>query len=310
MLNQTLIQKADLALSELTSGGGVLTPAQADKFYRILIDESVLMKEVTVTPMKAPKQRIDKVRFASRILKAGTSGSALASGDRSKPELGKQELDAKLFKAEVRLPDETLEDSIEGGTFQDTIMQLAGERIALDMEEWIVNADTTSGDTFLAAGDGVIKAATTNVVNHNGGTTTHALFTSLLKSLPTPFIRNRKNMRFYLSVDSETDYREAMAARGTVFGDQVSQQETQLTPFGIPARDVPVMPENLGQGQNQTVALFTDPKNINVGVWRKVKAEVDKDITQGVIILVFTVRFDVKYIHEPAVTKATGIAVA
>ena len=36
--NRTILEKADLALSDLTIGGGLLQPAQAQKFMRILIN--------------------------------------------------------------------------------------------------------------------------------------------------------------------------------------------------------------------------------------------------------------------------------
>src|SRR5512142_496532 len=113
--NRTVLEKADLALADLTSGGGLLQPAQAQKFIRILIDESVILKQGTVVPMKSPKQLIEKVRFGGRILRAG---------DRAKPDLSQVELDAQLFKAEVRLNNEVLEDSIERGQLRQTIMQL------------------------------------------------------------------------------------------------------------------------------------------------------------------------------------------
>src|SRR3972149_4628316 len=53
--NRTVLGKADLALADLTAGGGLLQPAQAQKFIRILIDESVILKQGTVVPMKSPK---------------------------------------------------------------------------------------------------------------------------------------------------------------------------------------------------------------------------------------------------------------
>ena len=49
--NRTILEKADLALSDLTAGGGILQPAQAQKFLRILINEAVVLKQATVTPM-------------------------------------------------------------------------------------------------------------------------------------------------------------------------------------------------------------------------------------------------------------------
>src|SRR5688572_3494773 len=95
MENRTLLEKADLALADLTASGGLLVPAQAAKFMRILIKQSKLMGMSTVVPMRSPKQLIEKIRFAGRVLRAGQEATALPVGDRSKPNLGKVELDAK-----------------------------------------------------------------------------------------------------------------------------------------------------------------------------------------------------------------------
>src|SRR5688572_17030881 len=98
--NMSLLQKADLALADLTSGGGILQPETAQKFMRILIDESRVMKMATVVPMKSQKTEIPKIRFGSRILRPGNEAQALSVGDRAKPSLTNVELDTKLFKAE------------------------------------------------------------------------------------------------------------------------------------------------------------------------------------------------------------------
>ena len=74
--NRTILEKADLALADLTTGGGLLAPAQAQKFMRILINEAVILKQATVVPMRSPKQLIEKIRFANRILRAGVEAAA------------------------------------------------------------------------------------------------------------------------------------------------------------------------------------------------------------------------------------------
>ena len=74
-----------------------------------------------------------------------------------KPDLSDVELDAKLFKAEVRLSDEVLEDSIERGELRQTIMEMLADAIARDMEDVAINGDTASVDPFLATMDGILK---------------------------------------------------------------------------------------------------------------------------------------------------------
>ena len=308
--NRTVLEKADLALADLTTGGGLLQPAQAQKFIRILIDESVILKQGTVVPMKSPKQLIEKVRFGGRILRAGAEATALPAGDRTKPDLSQVELDAQLFKAEVRLNNEVLEDSIERGQLRQTIMQMMAEAISRDMDEVIIRGDKTSADTFLAKLDGILKQATSNVVDAQNQTLNKGVLRDMLKSMPSPFLRNKREMRFFTSVDATIDYRDSLADRATAAGDKALQEEVEVTYSGVPVMEVPLFPENLGTGSNLTDAILTDPKNINIGIWRNIRVETDKLVSEGVLIIVATLRFDVRYAEETAVVKTVNIRVA
>jgi HK97 family phage major capsid protein len=266
--NRTILEKADLALSDLTSGGGLLQPAQAAKFMRILIKQSRLMGIATVVPMRSPKQLIEKIRFSGRVLRAGQEATALPLADRSKPDLTKVELDAQLFKAEVRLDNEVLEDSIERAALRQTIMQILAEAISRDIEEMAINGDTTSADPFLAKFNGVLKQATSNIVDHGTVPLNKTAFRDSFKAMPSEFLRNKAQMRFMTSVDAEIDYRDAVADRATTLGDDLLAKEAPITYSGVPLLDLQLMPENLGAGTNTTNMLFTDPKNINFGIWR------------------------------------------
>lgn len=307
MNNRTILEKADLALSDLTTGGGILTSAQAKKFMRILINEAVVMKQAAVVPMRSHKQLIEKIRFSGRVLRAGEEAKALAAADRATPDLTKEELDAQLFKAEVRLNNEVLQDSIEGGRLRQTVMTLMGEAIARDMDEVIVQGDTTSADPFLAKFDGMLAQATSNVVDHASARTNKSLWKSMLKSLPSEFLRNKSRMRFFTSVDSEIDYRDFLADRATAVGDKFLEGDAPIKYSGVPILDVPLFPEDLGGGNDSTNAILTDPKNIQVGIWRQIMIETDKLVSEGVLIIVATLRFDMKYAEETAVVKAINV---
>ena len=308
--NRSLLAKADLALADLTNSGGLLQPAQAQKFIRVMINESKMMKEATVTPMKSPKQLIERIRFGSRILRPGSEGAPLPAGDRAKPDLFQTELDAQLFKAEVRLNNEVLEDSIERGQLRNTIMTLMAERISLDMDEIVVNGDTASPDPFLAVLDGLLKQSTSNAVAAGGVPLTKTPLRDSIKTMPSEFLRNKGALRHYTSTDAELDYRDSLSDRATTLGDANLESERPVMYGGVKVVPVPVFPENLGGGNNETNILLTDPKNINVGIWRQIRVETDKLVSEGVLIIVATLRFDVKFVHEPASVKTTGITVA
>jgi HK97 family phage major capsid protein len=308
--NRTILEKADLALADLTVGGGLLQPAQAQKFMRILINEAVILKQATVVPMRSPKQLIEKIRFSNRILRSGSEATALTQAERAVPNLGKVELDAQLFKAEVRLNNEILEDSIERGQLRQTIMQLMAEAIARDVDEVVIQGEQGSPDTFLGKLDGILKQAKSNIVDAQNQTTNKGVLRDMIKTLPHAFVRNKKLLRFFTSVNSELDYKDSLSERATAGGDKYVEDDVAATYSGVPVLDVPMFPEAQGAGANATSILLTDPKNINVGIWRNIRVEVDKIVTDGVLVIVATLRFDVKYAEETAVVKAVNVRVA
>ncbi len=305
--NRTILQKADLALADLTAGGGILKPAQAQKFMRLLIKDSPLMRLATVVPMQSPKQQLSKIKFGSRVLRPGAEAIALPLADRARPDLSQVELDAKLFKAEVRLSDEVLEDSIERGELRQTIMEMMAEAISRDMEEVLINGDTLSADPFLAVMDGALKQATSNVVDAGGAAISKNLLRDMLKTIPSEHLRDKKAMRFMTSVDADLDYRNTLAERATAVGDRLLEGDTPVLYSGVPLQPIPLFPENLGAGSDQTVILLCNPKNIHVGIWRNIRVESARDISEGTLKIVATLRFDVKFAEEPGVAKAINV---
>ena len=307
MDNRSLIQKADLALSDLITSGGYLKPAQALRFLRLLSKQSVLLGMVTFVPMKAPKQEVNKIALTQRILRPGQESTALPDAQRSKPDTSKVELDAQLFKAEIRLSDEQLEDNIEGGDFRQTIMDMMSEAIARDMEEVAINGDTTSTDPFLATMDGVLKQSAAHIVDAAGTRVNATLLTDLMKTLPSQYQRDTSVLRFLTTKNAELDYRASLQQRETVGGDQILQENLPAYYSGVLVQSIPLFPDTLGTQSNQTAVLYTQPKNIVVGVWRQIRIESFRDISAGVLKIVATVRFDTKVIDALGAAKAINV---
>src|SRR5262245_30807295 len=131
--NRSILEKADLALSDLVQGGGLLKPAQAQNFLEMVVKESTLLKRVTAVPMKAPKQEVPFIGFKERILRPRQEGALLTQAQRVKPNFSMVELDAKSFIGEVHLSDEQLEDNLEGDALRQTVLGLIAARVAVDM---------------------------------------------------------------------------------------------------------------------------------------------------------------------------------
>lgn len=311
MTTDTLSKKADLALADLTSNGGLLSPEQNDTFIRNLIDQPTMLRVVRTVPMSTPEMKINKIGFGARILHPapqgtspyaaddGTNDRYLAAAKRSSPGTSQVVLQTKEVMAEVRIPYEVLEDNIERGGMADTVLALIAERASLDLEELIILGDTASGDPYLALINGVLKRVTSNVVDAGNAAISVGLFNNLKKALPTRYRRNLAAMRFFSSMDRESDYRVSVASRGTDLGDQLMTSNTPLPVLGVPLVGAALMP-------NANV-VFTDPQNIIFGVQRNVRIEQDRDIRSREVIIVLTTRIALNLEEEQACAKATNI---
>lgn len=301
--NTSLLQKADLAIADLTANGGDLLPEQGASFIRKLILQPTIMRQCRTVEMTTPKRKINKIGFGARILRKATSGTALTQGQRSKPTTEQIELNTQEQIAEVRLPYDVLEDNIERATaanneasntgpdaLRQTLIDLIAERAALDLEELGLLGDTayTSGDAddqaYLSQLDGWLKRAATdgNVVDVNGATISKNVFKAGIKTMPKQYLRNVSAMKHFVSVNNEIEYRDTLANRTGALGDGMTTGQMEAFAYGSPVAPVQLMPEDEG--------LYTHPLNLIFGIQRQVSMEFDKDITARVYIIVLTTR--------------------
>ncbi len=300
--HRSIVAKADLAVSDLVSTGGYLNTIQANTFIRMLIDQPTLINEVRVVPMNAPRMEINKIGFSSRILKAAPdAGTALTASNRSKPSTDKVTLSTSEVIAEVHIPYDVLEDNIERGRLEDTIMTLIAERASLDLEELLISGYTGSDDEYLALMDGILVQTSSHIVDYNASpaSITKAVFKAGIKAMPNKYMRNRGAMRFYCSPDAETEFADSLADRATALGDT---KTTKLTPnfaYGVPVKGVALMPNSR--------YIFTYPKNMIMGIQRQIMIETDRDIRARTLIVVLTMRLDFKYEEEDASVKCVGL---
>lgn len=308
--NRTLIEKADLALADLTAGGGILQEEKAAQFIRLLIEQAVMLSLTTVKSMGSHTQIFPKAQFSGRVLNPGFEATALPSAQRSKPTFDSITLNTHLVKGETRLTNEQLEDNIESGNLRETVMQMLTERIGLDIEEMLIKGDTASSDPLLALFDGMLKAASSHVVDVADTTTNKSHFRDMLKAMPVAYRRNLKDLRYLTSTNSELMYRDSLSDRIGQRADDLIEGASSVAYNGIPVMGVPMFPENIGTGSHCTDHMLLDPKNAHVGVWRQIRIETDKLVQEGVIVIVATMRFGFSYLHEPAVVKAINVKIS
>lgn len=309
MNDQELVLKADMALSDLISNGGYLQPAQASRFYRLLIDQPTILADARQIRMARPKMEINKIGFGSRILRAASQGAigsrALSSGDRAAPTESRLTLTTSELIAQVNLTYETIEDNIEGGEidanqFQETILELMAARVALDLEELLILGDTTNlGDAYLALQDGILANIVSNVVNNAGAPIDPLFFANMIKALPTRFHRLLPQYRFYLGTTKVIDYRMQVAQRQTAMGDAILQGTAPVSVLGVQMYPAAFMPTDH--------AVLIIPQNIIWGIQRDIRMEFFKDIEERVIKIVLTMRIATDLEDEPMCVQGTNI---
>ncbi|MGC7886583.1 hypothetical protein ACK11X_20015, partial [Bacillus velezensis] len=164
MRNQEVIEKAEMTLASLKSGG-MMNPTQANAFIRMVQDAPTILNEARVIPMDHDTQKIEKIGFGQRILRAAQEGVSLTKDQKVAPTTSTVSLSTKEVIAEVNITYDTLENNIEKEGLQNTIMQMLAERAAVDIEELLVNGDAASSDSYLAQIDGIRKQATSHIVD-------------------------------------------------------------------------------------------------------------------------------------------------
>lgn len=301
MNQRQLVDKATLAVSDLVTNGGYLNPEQSDRFLKDVQDAPTLLRDVRFVKMNSPKRVIENIGFGDRILKVGTSGAALGSADRSAPTTGKITLTTSEVIAEVNIPYDVLEDNIERGNLESSMMSMIAERVSLDLEELLVLGNEDSADDYLALFNGALQMADTRTVSVAGDNSAVGknIFKQAILEMPTKYLRNRPALRYYISPDTDTEYRDTIADRQTGLGDSVLQGHSPFMVFGINAVPAVHIPD--------TKLILVDPKNLIFGVQRDVMIETDRIIRERVIVIVVTLRVAIAVETEDAMVVITGI---
>lgn len=324
MSNAELVKKADWALTDLDTNGGSLEPEQAASFIRKLIVQPTILRNVRRQVMVADTMKLPKIVFAGSIMKDAASlapvGSALAVGKRSAPTTSQVILTAKELIGEVRLNYDIIENNIElgnigqmnevngtesSGGIKDTILDLIAGQVAQDQERLLLHGDTLSADDLLVNQDGILKLATSNVVDFGSASISKDLFKQGLQTLPDQYHQNLTALRHYVSVDKEIAYRDSLANRETGLGDANIQGTSPVFGYGVRVEKLPTLSlEAAGEAQG----LLTDPRNIIWGIQRDIKIETDKDITTREVIIVVTMKVALALEEEEAVVKYLNVS--
>lgn len=310
--HQELIEKARHSVTDLANGAGYLQPTQARRFLRLSLPETSFLRMARIHPMQAPEEHVDKFRFAARIMRAATTEQALQVQEYARPQLSKQVLSAKMIKAQIDLPMETLEDNIERAGYLQTILDGAAPRVGLDWEELVLNGDTANPvDPFLCLFDGIYKQADQIVYDHMGAGANLDLWHRMIKLMPPEFQRVMPASRFFSAFNLQHDWRANLAGRTGDLGDAHLQSLEQVRAFGIPVVPVYNVRDDMVYNglANHSEVLLTHPMNVVVGLYAGIKVMMDLDVKAGIWSIIIRMRTDAKLVEKTAAVKGRNVLI-
>ncbi len=284
------------------STGGLLKPAQADRFIDYMFDETVLGSQVRTFRMRENEQEVDRIAVGERIVRGATE--AVDDHVNVGVAFAKVSLKTAKLRLDWELSTESLEDNLEGEALEDHIARLMSSQAANDIEDFAINGDTTlTGDPLLKMGDGWRKRllAGANVLDNAGDPVSRATFNSALKAMPRKFMQQRRRLKWFLNSLSIQDYLFSLQQTETGFISPESVAAAGINQavrteggagylmgsiFGVGAQEVPLLPEYdtdavTGGSQLGSDIWLLDPQNLlwgikrEITVWREYKPKKD-----------------------------------
>ncbi len=304
-----MLQKA-VDTTDLT-GGGLLSTGQSDRFVDMSLDQSVMLADARVVRMRSAVMELDKIGTGVRVSQLRSEG--VAPSALSEPEFSKVTLSAVDVITPFEITMEALEDSIEQGNLEDTVIRVMARQTATDLEELAIQGDTGSVDTFLQGLDGWRKLANDgNIVDLEGATLSKTGLASMYRALPNRFKRNHSDLRFYFAPAAVQDWHDTFSERTGDLGDR-ALTGAQTPPYmGVPVTAVPNIPTDQDgidgtTGTDFTYGFLTPRENLVFGIHRDIRIDKDRDILRGVNIYTITTRVAVEFEDDNAVVVAVNV---
>lgn len=267
------------------STGGAMPDDHLAAFVQVMRNRSKLLGMTRVEIMRSATKTLDRINLPERSLyNAGEMTGATTNT--TKPVFAKRTLTATKASMAMDWSSETIEDSIEGGNLEQTLLDMLAQNYANQTVDLGVNGDgATPGFLALNTGWLVIAKALAVAgdsarVNTTGLTDYVDILERLYAAVPAKFKdagMPEEGWAILLDPASEEAYRKAVRARNSNLGDQAL-----IDGRYIPFSGLPLIP--CGYFPAKTI-LLTPPKNLAYGIHREPKINIwydnDKDGVQA-----------------------------
>jgi HK97 family phage major capsid protein len=306
-LLEKAVETTDLA------NGGLLNTQQTDRYISLVVDQAEMLREARVVRMRGPVMELDKIATTGRVSQLKSEG--VAPTTLAAPAFSKVSLSSVEVITPFEITFEALEDSIELGNLEETIIEAMSRQTATDLEELALQGDTTSSDPFLVGLDGWHKLALAggHVVDQEGATLSQTALGAMYKALPDQYKRNHSDLRYYFAPSAVQEWHDSFADRPTSLGDAALAGGIVPPYMGVPVISVPLIPTNVAAVSPYTgtgtysYGFLTPRENLIFGIHRRVRIDRDRDVMRGVNIYVISTRIAVAFENADAVVVGVNI---
>jgi hypothetical protein len=315
---KTMLTKA--AIDSTTLPNSVLNRQQSNRFIDLVVDTSVLLKNVRTVKVDAPKGEINKLDLGQVVTEGANTTS---SNTTTTPTERTVEYDTEKYRSAFDLKTDFIEDNIEGTGARDTIINMFTKAISNDTELAAISSDNSlvTGDAqsrtnnLLGVNDGFTKILLANtpsgqIIDCTGRAPSKKLFYDMKRRIPKKYRVAKPAYRWLVSSGVFDKWSYDWSGRETPGGDSALANGQSPGPFGINMIEIPLMPEDLsysGSSNTRTDIWMTPPSNLIVFIQREVTIEWDRRPRRDVWEATIHFRLDFQVENADLVVYAKNI---
>lgn len=316
------------AVDQTSLPNSVLNRTQADRFIDLVVDETVLMKEVRVVRIDHQKGSINKLDLGSIVTEGAHTTSRATTRVPSERILV---YDTEKYRSAFDLSTDFTEDNIEKSGIRNRLLSMFAKRIAIDTElagikgdETLTTGDAQSdennllgvNDGYQRIMDGIVPAA--QKVDAGGAAPSKRLYYDMKRRIPSRYRSAKPNYVWVVPSGPADKWSLDVSDRETAGGDSAMKfnnlkSRLQVGPWGIPMLEVPLMPENLlwgSVGQDGSQIWLTPLKNLVYFVQRDITIEWDRQPRQDLWEVTIHFRVDFQVENGDLVVIAENVAMS
>jgi hypothetical protein len=258
--NEQIIQaRKDIitAVGALSGGSGKMPPAVASTVIDFMFDETEMKNHVRLEKFTNDVMELHKVAFGRRV--GMLSVEASDDGTRRGVSHSKIQLKPVGITIPLEVSKDYFQYAIQGMTAEERFLRMAATQAQNEVEELTIEGDTLGPavlesdikdggsdtlyvkDSFMGGFNGWLRQADSALtLDQLGGGIGATGFSNQFRKLPTKFRKRRRDLRHFVSSDTDEIMRLKVSARATPEGDKAMSDDAPIKLGGVPLVPVPL----------------------------------------------------------------------